>query len=88
VPKSELEELRNIGKVVAERLRGIGISTRNDLEQRVAAAVYPAMRDAYPNAMLPRCYYLYSLEGGLRDVHWGALPEDVKNELSVEAGID
>jgi DNA transformation protein len=88
VPISDLEELRNIGKVVANRLRGVGISTRADLEKRGAAAAYLAIRDAKPGATLPRCYYLYSLEGALRDVHWDALPEEVKRALSIEAGIE
>ncbi|SET15252.1 DNA transformation protein [Nitrosomonas marina] len=88
MPISDLENLRNIGKVVANRLRGVGIYTRADLEKRGAAATYLAIRDANPGAILPRCYYLYSLEGALRDVHWDALPEEVKRALSIEAGIE
>jgi len=35
---------------------------------------------------LPYCYYLYSLEGALRGVHWSSLTAEEKQRLRIAAG--
>lgn len=84
---TRLADLKNIGVTVERRLHEIGIFTREDLERIGPAVAYRKMKTKYPDVTLPRCYYLYSLEGALRDVHWNNIPDAVKRRLSAEAGI-
>ena len=84
---TRLSDLKNIGTTVEQRLNDIGIFTRDDLERVGAAVVYRKLKDSYRNTTLPRCYYLYSLEGALRGVHWNEIPDAVKRQLSKEAGV-
>lgn len=76
-----VEQLRNIGPTIARRLREIGIRTRDDLRTVGPAAAYRRISAAYPEQTIPVCYYLYSLEGALRDQHWDALGPQVKKQL-------
>jgi DNA transformation protein and related proteins len=76
-----VEQLRNIGPTIARRLREIGIRTRDDLQAVGSAAAYRRICAAYPGTTIPVCYYLYSLEGALRDQHWDALGSQLKQEL-------
>lgn len=85
--KSQLSKLRNIGATVERRLNEIGVFTRDDLAQIGPAVAYRRMKNNYPDTTLPRCYYLYSLEGALRDVHWDRIPLSVKRQLSKDAGF-
>jgi DNA transformation protein len=85
--ESRLSELRNIGKTVERRLNEIGVFTRDDLARIGPSVAYIRIKKNYPDATLPRCYYLYSLEGALRDLHWDELPGEVKRKLSKEAGL-
>ncbi len=85
---SQLSALKNIGAIVEQRLNEIGIFTRADLKRVGPAAAYRRLKAKHPNTTLPRCYYLYSLEGALRDVHWDRLPAGVKRQLSADADLD
>lgn len=76
-----VETLKNIGPTVARSLRGLGISTYRDLERATPAKVYLHLKRSHPDRTWPVCYYLYSLEGALRDVHWNELPQRVKDQL-------
>jgi DNA transformation protein len=76
-----VEQLRNIGPTIARRLREIGIRTRDDLRTVGPAAAYRRICAAYPGQTIPVCFYLYSLEGALRDEHWDALGPQVKKQL-------
>ncbi len=81
-----VERLTNIGPTIAKRLRQIGIRTRSDLEQAGPVATYLHLCASYPEKRLPVCYYLYSLEGALRDKHWDAIPKSVKQKLLEQVG--
>jgi len=85
---TELTKLRNIGATVAKRLNEIGIFNRADLERIGPVFAYQKLKQLNPDATLPRCYYLYSLEGALRDVYWDDLPQPLKQQLSSEAGLE
>jgi len=74
-------QLKNIGPTVARRLLEIGVKTRKDLEAVGPVAAYQHISANYPGKHLPVCYYLYSLEGALRDQHWNDIPERVKTTL-------
>ena len=77
----QVEHLTNIGPKIAKRLRQIGIRTRSDLKQAGSVATYLHLCASFSEKRLPVCYYLYSLEGALRDQHWDAIPDRVKQEL-------
>ena len=84
---SELDGLRNIGPTIAQRLREVGIRTRTDLERVGAAEAFRLVTQRYPNRTISVCYYLYSLQGALMDVHWDDLPAALKDDLRREAGV-
>lgn len=78
---SPVGQLKNIGPTVARRLLEIGVKTRKDLEAVGPVAAYRHISANYPGKHLPVCYYLYSLEGALRDQHWNEIPEQAKMAL-------
>ncbi|MEM9624301.1 MAG: TfoX/Sxy family DNA transformation protein, partial [Pseudomonadota bacterium] len=65
--------LKNIGPTIARNLARIGIRTRSDLAQATAVGAYLHLSASFPDERWPVCYYLYSLEGALRDKHWDKL---------------
>ncbi|MEM7098999.1 MAG: TfoX/Sxy family DNA transformation protein [Pseudomonadota bacterium] len=80
-----VENLKNIGPTVAKNLRMVGIHTYGDLEKATPAKVFRQLQAHHPERTWPVCYYLYSLEGALRDKHWDDLPQAVKDRLLREA---
>ena len=76
-----VEDLRNVGSTIAQRLRDVGIRTRADLEKAGPVAAYRRICAQEPGITIPVCYYLYSLEGALRDRHWDAIGEETKRRL-------
>ncbi|MDR2244460.1 MAG: TfoX/Sxy family protein [Burkholderiales bacterium] len=80
-----LKGLANIGPTIAARFSEVGISTVGDLRRVGVAKAYQMIRVNNPDKHIPVCYYLYSLEGALRGVHWDALSEQTKRKLRREA---
>lgn len=74
-----LSALKNIGETVQKRLNEIGIYDEDDLRRVGPAAAYQRMKTLHPR--LPVCYYLYSLEGALRDLHWNEIGNGRKAAL-------
>ncbi len=83
--KSELSHLKNIGQTIEKRLNEIGVYTRADLQRLGPAKAYQWICQSYPKQTMPVCYYLYSLQGALTDVHWDKVPKQVKEQLLREA---
>jgi DNA transformation protein len=81
----ELAELRNLGKTVIEKLGEIGIFSESHL-RRVGPSRAYALMQKNSDRNLPVCYYLYSLEGALRDRHWDDIPEKIKKSLLKSIG--
>ena len=79
-----IAQLKNIGPTIARRLAEIGIHTKADLEAIGPVAAYRRMCVKHPGTTIPVCYYLYSLEGALRDVHWDDIGETVKHSLRIQ----
>ena len=77
--KSELSNLKNIGATIEKRLNEIGVYTRLDLERIGPAKAYQWICRNYPDQTIPVCYYLYSLQGALMDVHWDKVPKTTAN---------
>ncbi|MDP6810344.1 MAG: TfoX/Sxy family DNA transformation protein [Pseudomonadales bacterium] len=76
--------LKNIGPTIAKNLQLIGIRTRADLEKATPAGAYLHLCASFQNTTSPVCYYLYSLEGALRDKHWDDLSPKLKDKLQAE----
>jgi DNA transformation protein len=66
-PHLTIEQLWNIGPTVARRLKEIGIHTEADLRAVGSVAAYQRICAKHPEKTVPVCYYLYSLEGALRN---------------------
>lgn len=73
--------VKNIGLTIAQRLTEIGVYTIADLQEMGAAKAYLKIKENYPDKTIPVCYYLYSFEGALLDLHWDDIPEERKKEL-------
>ncbi|KAB7615457.1 TfoX/Sxy family protein [Amylibacter sp. SFDW26] len=78
-------KLKNIGPTVARRLNEIGIHSKSDLERVGVVTAYCEVKQRYPEASIPVCYYLYSLEGALKNQHWDEIGDDVKLSLKERA---
>ena len=76
--KSELSKLKNIGKVSEQWLHEMGIYTRKDLAELGAAGAYHALKLKGRDVSL---VFAYAVEGALLDMHWNALPLELKERL-------
>lgn len=77
----KLTDLKNIGRKIASRLNEVGIFSRDELAFYGAVETHRMIKSKYPNETLPVCYYLYSFEGALCDLHWNELGEKKKESL-------
>ena len=82
---SGLIGLRNLGPTIIRRLAEVGVHTRRDLQNIGAVEIYRRICAASGGRTVPVCYYLYSLQGALMDLHWDDLPADLKTRLREEA---
>jgi DNA transformation protein len=76
----ELLKLPNVGKVLEENLRAVGIETLEQLQEIGAEEAFRRIRRQRPGTCL---HMLYGIQGailGLPDKH---LPADIKRELKV-----
>ena len=76
--KNKLEQLPNIGSVVAGQLNRIGIHTADELRAYGSKQAWLAIRALDPSACYNR---LCGLEGAVRGIRWHDLPVDVKRDL-------
>ncbi len=79
--KSDLSELKNIGKSSAKMLNEIGVFTRNDISRYGPVKIFHILKiNGYPVSML----MVYALQGAIMNLHWNSLPEKLKKELREE----
>lgn len=79
--RNELTELRNVGTKIASRLNEVGIYSKSDLRRIGAVEAHRLIKKRDPNETLPVCYYLYSFEGALKNLHWNDLGDITKQKL-------
>ncbi|MFN5307900.1 MAG: TfoX/Sxy family DNA transformation protein [Candidatus Kapaibacterium sp.] len=84
--KNSLMGATNIGSTIVKRLNEIGVYSLADLAEMTSVKAYKKICERHPGKIFPVCYYLYSLEGALLDLHWNDLPNDVKSELLHQVG--
>ncbi len=76
-----LNKLMNIGKTIEARLNEVGVYDEESLARLGPVEAYHLIKSRYPNRTIPICYYLYSLQGALDDLHWDDLPTAQKTYL-------
>jgi DNA transformation protein and related proteins len=75
---SDLSEMQNIGKEVAQRLTEVGINTSTDLKSVGSEQAFLRLKAIDPGA----CFsMLCALEGAISDIRWHNLPAERKQEL-------
>jgi DNA transformation protein len=79
--KNSLKGAKNIGFTILKRLNEIGVYSLADLAALTPAKAYKEICEHNPGKTFPVCYYLYSLQGALLDLHWDDLPKELKNDL-------
>ncbi len=80
---SALENLPNIGKVLAGRLREAGIGTAEELQALGDAAAFKRIRAVLPDDACVSTRY--ALAGAVRDIRWHRLDEGLRKKLAAEA---
>ena len=55
-----------------------------DLEKMTSVEAFKKICGNYPDKTVPVCYYLYSLEGALLNLHWNDIPSELKEELKAK----
>lgn len=69
---------KNIGITIAKKLNEIGVFILADLAEMTPKIAYQKICDKYPEKTIPKCYYLYSLQGALLDLDWRELRNEIK----------
>lgn len=82
---NNLKGAKNIGATIEKHLNEIGIFSLADLAQMTPVKAYQSICIQNPGKTFPVCYYLYSLQGALLDLHWNDLPPGLKSELRKQA---
>ncbi len=81
---AELVKLKNIGETSAEKLVGIGISSREQIEELGAVTVFKRLRERYPVSMT----MLWALQGALLNLPYYHIPIDIRTALLEELAGD
>lgn len=76
-----VQQLINIVPIIAHRLEQIGVTKKSHLKKIGAVAAYKKIRDHNPHQTIPSCYYLYALDGALRDTPWNDISSLRKKKL-------
>ena len=80
---SDVEDMPNIGKVLAGRLKEIGIATDAQLKKIGDAKAFLRLRATLPE---DACVHTrLALAGAVRGVRWHSLDEDLRKKLAAEA---
>ena len=80
---SALEDLPNIGKVLADRLRASGVGSAEQLLKLGDAAAFHKIRAGLPD---DACTHTrLALAGAVRGVRWHSLGKALRAELTAEA---
>ena len=75
----ELSCLQNIGKVIEERLNGVGIFTVQQLKEAGSKDAFVRIRLKDPTICINM---LYAIDGAIEGVRWGNLSDAKKSELN------
>ena len=79
----KLEDLPNIGEVLASRRRTAGIATPAQLQRLGDAAAFRRIRDELPEDVCT--HTRLALAGAVRGVRWHSLDAELRAKLTAEA---
>lgn len=79
--KSTLEGKINLGKTLISELNQIGIFSLEDLTKTGSVLAYLKICLNKQVNKLPFCYYLYSFEGAIKNIHWTKFSKSEKKRL-------
>jgi DNA transformation protein and related proteins len=77
--RETLERMRNLGPIIAGRLRAVEIETADELRKLGAIEAYVRLKRAFPAETTHA--QLYALHGAVNDVRWDVLPEEARAAL-------
>ena len=80
--QNDLLELKNLGHTSINWLRVIGIQSRQDLQNKGAAAAYSEIKK---RGIRVSKVLLYALHGAMNDIHWNDLDHQTKQKLLEQA---
>jgi DNA transformation protein and related proteins len=75
-----LEKLPNIGAILADRLRGAGVSDAAELRRLGSEAAFAKISEELPQDA--RSHTLFALEGAIRGTRWTSIPQDERATLA------
>jgi len=78
----DLRPIKNIGPKTSAWLHEIGIHTFEEIEALGAVEVYKRLKAAFPHKVSLNA--LYGLQAAILNIHWNALPPDVKEDLKAQ----
>ena len=79
--RSPLEGKINLGKKLISELNQIGIFSLEDLRKTGSVTAYLKICINKQVNKLPFCYYLYSFEGAIKNIHWTKFSKSEKKKL-------
>lgn len=75
-----LQQMPNIGAVLAERLRRVGVTDADELRRLGAGRAFAMIRGDLPEDA--RSHTLFALEGAIRGTRWTAIPKPERDALA------
>jgi predicted flap endonuclease-1-like 5' DNA nuclease len=82
----ELRALKNIGPKTRAWLHEVGVHTPADLDRLGAVEVYQRLKERFPEKVSLNA--LWGLQAAILDMHWTALPPDMKADLRRQVGAE
>lgn len=78
--------IKNMGPKTSQWLHEIGIDSIEDLEALGAVEAFRRLRASRPHQVSLNA--LWALQGAILNIHWNALPPDMKDELRAQVESD
>ncbi|QNU66066.1 TfoX/Sxy family protein [Ruminiclostridium herbifermentans] len=75
---SQLSKLPNIGKILEQQLKEVGIDTIEKLRETGSKQCWLKLREIDATACINR---LYALEGAIQGIRWHYLSDEIKSQL-------
>ena len=83
---TNLKECINLGPTIIKNLKKVEITSLEDIKSVGPSEIYLRLKNKYPDKTWPVCYYLYSLEGALKNKHWDDIGNRRKSQLLKQIG--
>jgi DNA transformation protein and related proteins len=84
-PETPVNRLKNLGPKSRVWLEAIGITSLEQIEQVGVVEVYLRLKAQFPQQV--SLNMLYALQAALLNIHWNALPPEMKTELRAQVNL-